>query len=305
MLRQLSSIEHEHKLHQLRRRRYQNTGIWVTKTDQFRRWDESNTSSCLWCYGIRCALTFSLLNKLTFCSWLWEDHFIVSAHVLLSAYGSLADRCHRTAVIDSLRNVSNTSTASTSRCHTVHFFCNYADPITLSAAEIFGSLAKQLLTALGQISEEIEKKISKAYGDGTLIPDGTTVWHILVDIINLFKRVYIVLDGVDECKGEDRLEVISAIQSLYRSAIATGIVKIFVASRADVDIERALQTSITLSVDSSSISSDIELVIRGKVEEKSLSGELFVRDRRLLDEIIGTLTEKADGMYETPFHPHR
>jgi len=97
---------------------------------------------------------------------------------------------------------------------TVHFFCDYADQKTLCAVEIFGSLAKQLLSAFKRIPEEMEKMIRNAYGDGTLIPDASTVLEILLAAVKLFSRVYIVLDGVDECRGEDRLEVIAAIRTM-------------------------------------------------------------------------------------------
>ena len=53
MLRQLSSIEHNHRLRQLRKKRYNNTGSWVAGTDQFYQWVQTNKHSCLWCYGIR------------------------------------------------------------------------------------------------------------------------------------------------------------------------------------------------------------------------------------------------------------
>jgi hypothetical protein len=208
-----------------------------------------------------------------------------------------ANGCYyRTAMIDTLV-ASSTSMESV----TVHFFCDYADQKTLYAVEIFGSLAKQLLSAFKRIPEEMEKMIRNAYGDDTLIPDASTVLEILLAAVKLFSRVYIVLDGVDECRGEDRLEVIAAIRTMSSADPEKSALRLFVSSRGDVDIERALEYSIHLQVNAENISPDIKSFIAGIIKDKEHSGDLSVRDPGLLNEIIAVLADKADGMYENLF----
>jgi len=207
-----------------------------------------------------------------------------------------ADDCYRTAVVDTL--VANSTSMESV---TIHFFCDYADQKTLCAIEIFGSLAKQLLSTFNQIPKEMEKMIRDAYGDGTLIPDASTVLDILLAAVKLFNRVYIVLDGVDECKGEDRLEVIAAIRTMSSADPEESALRLFVSSRADVDFERALEYSIHLQVNAKNISPDIKSFIAGIVKDKERSGDLSVRDPGLLNEIIAILADKADGMYKNLF----
>ena len=53
LLSQLSSLNYADKHIKERQRRHPGTGVWLTKTDEFKEWMTGDCSACLWCYGIR------------------------------------------------------------------------------------------------------------------------------------------------------------------------------------------------------------------------------------------------------------
>ena len=188
---------------------------------------------------------------------------------------------------------------STSKNPTIYAFCDYKEEMSLNAGEILGSLTKQLLSGRGRIPEDIEKRILDVYQAGTITPEPVQVLEILVETARLCgETVSIILDGVDECKGDDRKEILSAMRSLTALQAGAGgtIFKLFIASRADVDIERALKGSTPLSLNSSNLTKDIEFFVQEAIRARVESGELVVSDPEVLHEIITVLTEKADGM---------
>lgn len=144
------------------------------------------------------------------------------------------------------------------------------------------------------IPVDIKTKIVSAFQNGSRNPDASEVLDILLAAAKLVDQMYIVLDGIDECKGDDRAELISGMQSLSNRAL--GSTKLYVSSRADVDIERAFRDWSNLQLSTENIMPDIEAYIIGIIHAKSQTDELFVKDEVILEEIITTLTDKAVGM---------
>ena len=179
----------------------------------------------------------------------------------------------------------------------VYFYCNHSDATTLDALQIYGSFILQLLLcrSLKEIPEEIERKIDKAYQDGRRTPDAEELLDILLLVLKLFKKVYIILDGIDECGGDDRVDCLMLIKSLDQ--VEQTVVKLLVSSRADADLKRAFKDDIHLRVSSDSTSLDIESFVNGIVQQKVTSGELKVRDPTLVDRIVEALVKGAQGMY--------
>lgn len=132
---------------------------------------------------------------------------------------------------------------NTTKTMVTYYYCDYSEKKTLDAVEIFGNLARQLLSAT-KITDQIERKIMSFYEDGSRTPDALEVLNILMDAVSLHKVVYLVLDGLDECHGNDRVSLLSGIQSLANPTSGGSIVKAFVASRADVDIDKAFSATL-------------------------------------------------------------
>lgn len=175
----------------------------------------------------------------------------------------------------------------------VYFYCDYSNRKTLEALGIFGNFIKQLLSKTG-ISDEIQSKLADIYKNGTRTPDTDELLEILLLILKPLKSVFFILDGIDECGGSDRGELVAGIQSIVKLGPPT--VKLFLASRAEVDFQRAFSSFMHLPISTSDVTSDIVSFVKETVKAKVDSRELTVKDALLEKEIVDVLVKGAQGM---------
>ena len=78
-----------------------------------------------------------------------------------------------------------------------------------------------------------------------------------------------------------------------------GLVKLFVASRKEPDIERAFQRRSfpTIQVEATKVDHDIELYVKAQIRQRLNDGSLTLDNIMLEDKILTTLTKNAGGMY--------
>ena len=78
-----------------------------------------------------------------------------------------------------------------------------------------------------------------------------------------------------------------------------GIIKLFVTSWKESDIQRAFQQNSipTIEVEAAKVNSDIELYVKAQIELRLQNGSLKLKNIVLEDKIFNTLTTKAGGMY--------
>ena len=196
----------------------------------------------------------------------------------------------RSSVVDSLL-----SEADGTKIAVASYYCDYSDLNTLTALSIFGTLVKQLLAAV-DISQHLEQLIDRCYAHGTRTPDNQEMLDILSETLKLFSKVYLVIDGLDECKREERSEVLSSVKKLMRSDVP--VVKIFLSSREEADITACLEVTQLIHVTEERVSPDIALFITEAVDERLRSGAMVVHNQPLRQEIITGLVKGARGMYE-------
>ena len=173
-----------------------------------------------------------------------------------------------------------------------YFYYDYSDSRTHSALELFGSLVGQLLHYVG-LNKDVEQWISQIFQDGSRMPDNLEVLDLLVRIIRLLPLVHIVIDGLDECLVGDRSIILAGIQALAASSLTT--VKVFVASRMDMDIHAVFKSHSQLKIDKNNIAQDIVHFTRGVVKNKIQPKLGFVSDG-FATEIIDAISSKAQGM---------
>ncbi|KAM0452065.1 hypothetical protein ACHAPV_009689 [Trichoderma viride] len=172
------------------------------------------------------------------------------------------------------------------------FFVRYDDRQSLNAEVILRSIIRQALNQCG-FSEDIAvllEKIQAGLSSGL-----EELLELLQRIATVFKVLYIIIDGVDECEKQDRDDVLYALSL----ATVTSNTKLFLASRDSIslEIQKSFPTLHRLSMNCSSAHSDIATYVDGIVQEKLQSEELIVGDSRLIEDIKLALTEGADGMF--------
>ena len=132
---------------------------------------------------------------------------------------------------------------------------------------------------------------------------------MFLTVVQHFNSVFFVLDALDECTLNQRMdlcEFFARMIELSTSGNATGygFVKLFVASRRELDIERAFlrKPFPTIEVEAKKVDNDIELYVKAQIEQRLHDGSLTLNNVMLKDKILTALTTNAGGMYVSPSH---
>ena len=182
----------------------------------------------------------------------------------------------------------------------IYYYCDYAERISLQPAIILGTLIGSLLSGHGKIPEEIADLVQKFYQDGERTPDTHEVLSILLGLVELSKKVTLVLDGIDEVNEKNFHILLSSLRTLlFHPGVA---VKIFLTSREYKDIFSILSPMsemwFQIHLDQLATSHDIESYIRYSVDELMVSKRSIINSSHIeiKDEIIQRLIEGANGM---------
>jgi len=193
----------------------------------------------------------------------------------------------RSSVIDFLKS-STTKQGST----VIYYYCDYSQVKTLEPPNIIGTLIKKLLYNV-DIPTNVEQEIDNAFRQPSRGPEVEDLQSVLDLVVMLFPKVYIVIDGLDECRKEDQALVLSAMKRL--APITT--TKLFISSREDDLIKKALSGCPQIDFSAANVGRDIESFVEGTVKSKLQSRELAISNPCLEQEIISALVDGASGMY--------
>ena len=100
--------------------------------------------------------------------------------------------------------------------------------------------------------------------------------------------------SIDQCESQERKDILLVINRL--AGYEKGVVKVFVASRDDIDIRQALAGYCRIGVSEASVQPDISSYVDATVKAKVRDAKLIVRDCKLVNTIIETLSHGAQGM---------
>ena len=127
---------------------------------------------------------------------------------------------------------------------------------------------------------------------------------VFLAMVQQFNCVFLVLDALDECTPDQRKDLCGFFAKIVELSNVTnhGLVKLFVASRKEQDIERAfLRKSFpAIEIEARKVNSDIKLYVQAQIEQLSYDGSLTLSDI-MKEKILATLTTNAGGMYVIPF----
>ena len=157
--------------------------------------------------------------------------------------------------------------------------------------------------------KSLPSKLNKAYEQhykNHSQPGFQELQAIFLAITQEFNSVFFVLDALDECTLDQRADLCEFFAGIVEVGFSTGSgpVKLFVASRRELDIERAfLRKSFPkIEIEATKVNSDIELYVKAQVEQRLQDGSLTLNNILLKDKILTALTSNAGGMYVFPFH---
>ena len=177
-------------------------------------------------------------------------------------------------------------------------YCNYKEFRTTTT---YIRLAlKQLCRTMQSFPLELQQ-MYKLHHSNDSQPSYNELRNAFLAIIQQFGCIIFVLDALDECALDQRQDLCEFLLSLANTTgTSQGVVKLFVTSRKESDIEQAFQQKFipTIEVETTKVDSDIKEYVRAQIELRLQDGSLCLRSIPLIDKIFITLTTKAGGMYE-------
>ncbi|KAF8214397.1 hypothetical protein K438DRAFT_1956474 [Mycena galopus ATCC 62051] len=175
----------------------------------------------------------------------------------------------------------------------LYAFCEFRDKQIIDPAVLLRTFISQLLRAYpGQImpdfSDLVDKERKRESPPNTVASLGALIRRAT----QRFARVHIVLDGMDECA--DRESLIELLHTLVKDEAFN----VYVARRPEPDIQEALSSAITISLqmeqERAHVHDEIVHYINRQLEVRR---ELRRLPKKLTDEIQATLEIKANGMF--------
>ncbi len=229
------------------------TGLWLTDSDAFHRWMESRNAK-LWLSGLAGTGKTVLAGLIT------QE---VLQHV-----------------------------ASADNYGACFFFCDRQDPSSHLFANILGCLVSQLARQSNDAFEILQSYYESLRPSGGMPrqPDEERLKEILLDMAKTFNRVYIVIDGLDEC-GTDP----SVVIGLYSIVSSSDLVSMAIFSRDELHIRERLEDRFE-HIEIAARSEDIRLYVATELELRISEKRLRIRNADLKYEVIDRLVDEARGM---------
>ena len=196
----------------------------------------------------------------------------------------------RASVIDHLyRDVDSPHSA------VAHFYCDYADQLTLDISVILGTIIQQLLIGRPSIEQVVATKIREAYGDGVQKASSVDLINILqLIILDDTRCVYIILDGVDEASPDTQEKLFSSLAKLSTSC--STLLKLYISSREITLIPHHFPSCLSFDISESRVSEDIEDYIKASVQQRLHGLPVMASHPYLEESVVHELSAKAKGL---------
>lgn len=181
-----STYNHETTLNQARKK---GASSWIFETGEYKRWRSTILPATFLCSGI-----------------------VGSGKTILSA-----------SVVEEL---TLNKTCGINRSDLAYFFCRDDDAVSLSAREIIGSLARQLL---GHTAPDSFNSLASDIGDIRLDVEQIVSYMLIL----LPQQIHhnLLIDGLDECNDIEVKTLIESLQPLLKSS--EHVFKLFITARTD------------------------------------------------------------------------
>lgn len=193
-------------------------------------------------------------------------------------------------VIDWLRNHKKSSEVALA-----YFYCDYKDKQKQSPTKIVSTLLWMLASQNNDVFGRIQAFFERQCKEN---PAYTPEFDELLNnfshfVANGFETIFVVVDALDE--SEDQECVAYALKRIFETCKCA---KVFVTSRHEIDIARALDELPSTTIEATDVARDIELYVKAEVATKIKTRKLKLRDSNLENVICDTLIDGAHGMFQ-------
>ena len=151
------------------------------------------------------------------------------------------------------------------------------------------------------LPHQLQEAYKKHYRNDSY-PGSEELKSIFLAIALQHNSMFFVLDALDECTLDQRAELckffFDIIECTNQASNSRGIIKLFVTSRKEPDIERVFRRKSfsTIEIKAAKVDSDIAIYTKAQIESRLEDGSLKLQNMALKDKIWDALTTKAGGM---------
>ena len=174
-----------------------------------------------------------------------------------------------------------------------YIYCDHSESNTLTASSILASFVKQLLLYLdilpwpALVQEKLEYNLR--HSRKCLLPH--ELISILFDLLSVFDKVVFFVDGLDECDSKERDELLYSLDRLQHNQD----LKVFVASREEMDVSQYLPNRLHISVSKENIAADICLYVE-KAVANNIVNKGLTSTSSVIQDIKSSLIQGSQGM---------
>jgi hypothetical protein len=210
------------------------------------------------------------------CAYVWQNYRRHSSW--------LANEINSSSVVDELMGTDGEDIG------VAYMYCDYADRDNQTAENIIASLVKQLSLQKPSTLDHIQKLYEQC-DRGKARPGVTKLTETLRNLCTVYRRIYVVIDALDECDDESRELLLAQLEKADHS-----IVRIFLTSRPHL-IEMQRKFGEFPQVEIMAKDSDIREFIQNSIREKANLLELIEDTAQLEEKIVILITSRAKGMW--------
>lgn len=175
----------------------------------------------------------------------------------------------------------------------VYFYCSFADPRSLVKSQILGNLLRQLIHK-GAVSQKAEKELIDSFVRDGRSPDDEKLVQELRSAAGRSGGLYIVFDGLDECKAETFRTVADLLIELTDDT-SLGV-RVLLTCRQQSHTMGLIHDWPQIRLDERSCMDDIQAFVASSVRARIEEGEMKISTPSLEHEVVTTLVKKSHGM---------
>jgi hypothetical protein len=173
------------------------------------------------------------------------------------------------------------------------FYCNRNDAERCEPLSVLRAFVRQLTTTVSE-QHSIQKHLREYHNKCRLKASELTMGeckNLLLTLVNSYPRTTLILDALDECERDKRLELMEILDHLLVKALNP--LKIFVSSRPDGDIKEKLKNRANIEIDATKNQGDISKFVNNEIVKHRRWGKM---SPKLQAQIVETLQQQSQGM---------
>ncbi|KAH8761659.1 hypothetical protein F5883DRAFT_631123 [Diaporthe sp. PMI_573] len=173
------------------------------------------------------------------------------------------------------------------------FYCNWNEEERRKPLTVLRSYVRQLSTTArnpGHIRKHLRDLSHEKRRKGSDLNLEDCKGQLL-ESVNLYPKTTLVVDALDECEPESRLQLVEVLHDLLSKSVRP--LKVFISSRPDVDIRAHFTSHPNIKIQARDNQGDIEIFVNKEMNKPRRWGPISSPLRR---EIVKILLERSQGI---------